>query len=361
MSRPNLFGMSRDDLGEVLAGLGERPYRARQLFEWLYHRRARSLEALTDLPKALRSALAEGFTLRWPEISDRSLSFDGTRKYLFRLEDGATIESVYIPESDRRTICISTQAGCPLRCTFCLTGIAGYQRNLKTGEILGQVAAVMDDNPAAATHPERRDEDPFPWNVVVMGMGEPLLNYEATASALKILMHPKGFALPPRKLTLSTVGILPALERLVREGIRPNLAISLHAPDPGLRRALMPIEEKYPMTDVLDAAQAYPTPRGGRVTAEYVLLRGVNDTPAHARELVRRLAGRRFKLNLIPLNPAPEIPFQAPRPRDVDAFAAALVEGGLTVSVRRPRGQDILAACGQLHLKDRAPGPGAPA
>jgi 23S rRNA (adenine2503-C2)-methyltransferase len=355
MSRPNLFGMSRDALGEVVTELGERPYRARQLFEWLYQRRAWNLEALSDLPRAFRSALAERFSLRWPEIAERSLSFDGTRKYLFRLDGEATIESVYIPEGERRTICISTQAGCPLKCAFCLTGIAGYQRNLKTWEILGQVAAVMEDNPAASTHPERRDEDPFPWNVVVMGMGEPLLNYESTAAALRILMDPKGFALPPRKLTLSTVGILPALERLAREGIRPNLAISLHAPDPGLRRALMPIEEKYPMADVLAAALAYPTPRGGRVTLEYVLLRGVNDTPAHARELARRLGGRRFKVNLIPLNPAPEIPFQAPRPGDVDAFAATLVDAGVTVSVRRPRGQDILAACGQLHLKDRAP------
>ncbi len=351
--------MSREALGEVVAELGERPYRARQLFAWLYQRRARDLDALSNLPRELRSSLAERFSLRWPEIAERSLSFDGTRKYLFRLDGGATIESVYIPESDRRTICISTQAGCPLKCSFCLTGVAGYQRNLKTWEILGQVAAVMEDNPAATTHPDRRDEDPFPWNVVVMGMGEPLLNYEATAAALRVLMDPKGFALPPRKVTVSTVGILPALQRLAREGIRPNLAISLHAPDPGLRRALMPIEEKYPMADVLAAALAYPTPRGGRVTLEYVLLRGVNDTPAHARELARRLGGRRFKVNLIPLNPAPEIPFQAPRPGDVDGFAAALVEAGVTVSVRRPRGQDILAACGQLHLKDQVPGSAA--
>jgi 23S rRNA (adenine2503-C2)-methyltransferase len=359
MSGSNLFGMSREALVEVAEELGERAYRARQVFEWLYQRRARDPEAMSSLPRPLRSALKERFSLRWPEVGERQLSFDGTRKYLFRLDGGATVEAVYIPEGDRRTICISTQAGCPLKCAFCLTGIAGYRRNLETWEILGQMAAVMEDNPAAATHPRRREEDPFPWNVVVMGMGEPLLNYEATAAALRIMMDPKGFALPPRKVTLSTVGILPALERLVREGIRPNLAISLHAPDPGLRRALMPIEEKYPMSEVLAAALAYPTPRGGRVTLEYVLLRGVNDTPAHARVLARRLGGRRFKVNLIPLNPAPEIPFRAPRPGDVDAFAAALVAAGVTVSVRRPRGQDILAACGQLRLEGRAPGPAA--
>ena len=188
----------------------------------------------------------------------------------------------------------------------------------------------------------------------MMGMGEPLLNYEATVASLRVLMDPDGFGVPPRKLTLSTVGILPALEKLAAEPVRPNLAISLHASDPGLRRALMPIEEKYPMGDVVDAALRYPVPRGGRVTFEYVLLGGVNDLPAHARELVRRLAGRHAKVNLIPLNPAPEIPFHAPRPEAVDAFGALLAAAGVRVSVRRARGQDILAACGQLHLKKAA-------
>jgi 23S rRNA (adenine2503-C2)-methyltransferase len=355
MSRPNLFGMDRAALAAVVAKLGEPAYRARQLFAWLYARRVRDVSAMSDLSKTLRSAFEERFSVNWPEVAERTLSFDGTRKYLLRLAGGAVVESVYIPEDERRTICISTQAGCPLKCAFCLTGVAGYERNLTTSEILGQVATVMDEHPASVTHPERREEDPFPWNVVVMGMGEPLLNYESTVAALRILMDEQGFAIPPRKLTLSTVGILPALEKLAREKVRPNLAISLHAPDPGLRRALMPIEAKYPLAAVLDAAAAYPAPRGGRVTLEYVLLRGVNDRPAHARELARRLEGRRFKLNLIPLNPAPEIPFQAPTPEDVDAFAGTLVAAGVTVSVRRPRGRDILAACGQLHLKGSAP------
>lgn len=346
-------------LSQLVSELGESAFRARQIYSWLYRRRVQGLEEMTDLSKDLRAGLEERVVLTWPEVSERTLSSDGTRKYLFRLEDGATIESVYIPEDDRRTICISTQAGCPLKCAFCLTGIAGYKRNLTTSEILGQVARVMEDHPASATHPERREEDPFPWNVVVMGMGEPLLNYEATVGALRILMDEKGFAIPPRKLTLSTVGVLPALERMLAEGVRPNLAISLHAPDPGLRRALMPIEEKYSLDDVVKAALAYPQPRGGRVTFEYVLLRGVNDTPAHARELARRLAGRRAKVNLIPLNPAEEIPFEAPTPEAVDAFCGVLVAEGVRVSVRRPRGRDILAACGQLHLKGAAPGASA--
>lgn len=360
MSRTNLFGSGRDALAAVLAEAGEPAFRAKQVYAWLYHRRARSIGAMTNLPKALRTALEERHEIRWPEVQERALSFDGTRKYLFRLADGATIEAVYLPEDDRRTICISTQAGCPLKCAFCLTGIAGYRRNLRPAEILGQVATVMEEHPAAATHPQRNEEDPFPWNIVMMGMGEPLLNYEATVASLRILLDPDGFGVPARKLTLSTVGILPALEKLAAEPVRPNLAISLHAPDPGLRRALMPIEEKYPMGDVVDAALRYPVPRGGRVTFEYVLLGGVNDQPAHARELARRLAGRHVKVNLIPLNPAPDIPFRAPSPGAVDAFGALLAAAGVRVSVRRARGQDILAACGQLHLKKAAAAAASP-
>jgi 23S rRNA (adenine2503-C2)-methyltransferase len=352
MSGPNVFGMDRSGLAEVAAAVGEPAYRARQLYSWLYRKRARSFAEMTDLSKALRERLAASHTLAWPALAERQLSYDGTLKYLFRLDGGATIESVYIPEERRRTICISSQAGCPLQCAFCLTGVAGYKRNLSAREILGQVAALMADHPDHAGAPRR------PWNVVVMGMGEPLLNYDATLAALRIVMDPEGFAVAPKKLTLSTVGILPALERLMQEPVRPNLAISLHAPDSELRRSLMPIEERYPLDDVIAAAQRYPIPRGGRVTYEYVLLRDVNDSPAHARRLVRLLAGQRAKLNLIPLNPAPQIPFAAPSAEAVDAFCAVLADARLTVSVRRPRGRDILAACGQLHLR-RAPAVGA--
>jgi 23S rRNA (adenine2503-C2)-methyltransferase len=343
--RHNLFGLDLPALEALVAERGEPAYRARQLYVWLYRKRARSLEAMTDLGKALRARLAESHEVRWPAVAERSQSQDGTVKVLFRLDDGATIESVFIPEERRRTICISTQAGCPLKCAFCLTGIAGYKRNLKPWEILGQVATVMEEAPP-------RD---LPWNIVVMGMGEPLLNYEATVAALRVLMDPQGFAVAPKKLTLSTVGILPALEKLIGEPVRPNLAISLHAPNTRLRRELMPIEDKYALEDVIEAARRYPIPRGGLVTYEYVLLRGVNDSPAHARELVRLLRGSRAKVNLIPLNPAPEIPFEAPSPEAVDAFAKVLADAHVTVSVRRPRGQDILAACGQLHLKRTAP------
>jgi 23S rRNA (adenine2503-C2)-methyltransferase len=349
MPLTDLFGLDRDALRDALARLGEPPYRAAQLYSWLYRKKARTLDAMTNLPRSLRERLAAEYELRWPAVEDRSRSRDGTVKYLFRLDDGATIESVYIPEERRRTICISTQAGCPLKCAFCLTGIGGYTRNLKPWEILGQVATVMAEAPV----------EEKPWNVVVMGMGEPLLNYDATVAALRILMDPEGFAVAPKKLTLSTVGILPALEKLMQEPVRPNLAISLHAPNKALRRALMPIEERYDIKDVMEAAGRYPIPRGGMVTYEYVLLGGVNDDPGHARELVRLLKGCRGKVNLIPLNPAPEIPFKAPTTAAVDEFARILAESHVTVSVRRPRGQDILAACGQLHLKREAAAPAA--
>jgi 23S rRNA (adenine2503-C2)-methyltransferase len=344
-ARTNLFGLSREQLVAALTSLGEPAYRGAQVYRWLYRKRVRAIAEMTDLPKPVRDKIHDAYVLRWPDVAERSQSFDGTVKYLFRLQDGATIESVYIPETSRRTICISTQAGCPLKCAFCLTGIAGYRRNLKVDEILGQVATVMAEAPP-------REQG---WNVVVMGMGEPLLNYDATVAALRVLMDPDAFAVVPKRLTLSTVGILPALEKLMREPVRPNLAISLHAPNAILRRELMPVEAKYPLPDVIEAAQRYPIPRGGAVTYEYVMLRGVNDQPQHARDLVRLLKGRRGKVNLIPLNPAREIPFGAPTPSSVDAFCRILSDARIMVSVRRPRGQDILAACGQLHLQDRAP------
>lgn len=343
----NVFGLELDALTAHFLALGEPRFRARQVYAWLYAKRVRGFDAMPNLPKPLRARLAGASEVRWPEVTDRQRSSDGTVKYLFRLDDGATIESVYIPEARRRTICISTQAGCPLKCAFCLTGIAGYKRNLKTWEILGQVATVMAES--AEIDPDGGAERA--WNVVVMGMGEPLLNYEATVSALRVLMDPEAFAITPKRLTLSTVGILPALEKLMLEPVRPNLAISLHAPNPELRRELMPIEEKYRLEDVIAAAQRYPIPRGGRVTYEYVLLRDTNDRPQHARELVRLLRGTRSKVNLIPLNPAAEIPFGAPSKAAVDAFTGILSAADVAVSVRRPRGQDILAACGQLHLK----------
>jgi 23S rRNA (adenine2503-C2)-methyltransferase len=342
-----LFGLALAEIEEVVKALGEPRFRAVQIYDWLYARRVKDIGSMTNLKGALRSALSENHEVRRIDLTDRQVSSDGTIKSLFRCDDGATIESVYIPEAKRRTICISTQAGCPVKCAFCLTGISGYKRNLKPWEILSQVAHVMDDSGASMSQT-------VPWNVVVMGMGEPLLNYDNTMGALRILMDPAAFAITPKKLTLSTVGILPALEKLKLEPVRPNLAISLHAPDSKLRAELMPIENKYALKDVIAAADSYPSPRGGRVTYEYVLLRDVNDRDEHAHALARLLRGRNGKVNLIPLNPAGPIPFEAPRKAQVARFEGILLDAGVPVSVRKPRGQDVLAACGQLHLKKTA-------
>jgi 23S rRNA (adenine2503-C2)-methyltransferase len=295
---------------------------------------------MTDLGHGLRRRLAQTWALRWPSIMARRQSRDGTVKYLLALEDGATVECVTIPEARRRTLCLSTQVGCALRCAFCLTGLAGFRRNLTCGEIVGQVAVLMSD--AAASDK--------PWNLVFMGMGEPLLNADATLAALRLLMDKDGFAISPRRMTLSTVGIIPGLERLMAEPQRPNLAVSLHAARPELRQRLMPIEAKYPLQDVIALARRYTPPSGGRVTFEYVLLKGVNDSVADARALVRRLGDLGAKVNLIPLNAVPHIPFEPPAPEAVDAFARVLSDARIPVSVRQPRGQDVLAACGQLHL-----------
>ena len=341
----NLFGLPLAEIEALVTAMGEPSFRASQIYSWLYAKRVSSIGGMTNLKAEFRAALSERHEVRRIAVADRQVSTDGTIKWLFRCDDGATIESVFIPETRRRTICISTQAGCPVKCAFCLTGISGYKRNLRPWEILSQVAHVMDEAALASSKDER------PWNVVVMGMGEPLLNYENTMAALRILMDPKGFAITPRKLTLSTVGILPALEKLKLEPVRPNLAISLHAPTSKLRAELMPIENKYALKDVLAAADSYESPSGGRVTYEYVLLRDVNDRDEHAHALARLLRGRHGKVNLIPLNPAGPIPFEAPRKAQVARFQGILLDAGVPVSVRKPRGQDVLAACGQLHLK----------
>ena len=340
-SKENLFGLDRTALAAVMEVSGARTFQAGQVHSWLYKKRVRQIDAMTTLDKRLRARLAETHEIVWPAVGERQRSVDGTTKYLFALGDGPTIEAVYIPEIRRRTICLSTQAGCPLKCTFCLTGISGYRRNLKVGEILGQVAALMTDAP-------QREE---PWNIVFMGMGEPLLNVDATLRALRILMDPEGFGVSPRRITLSTVGILPALEKLMKEPIRPNLAISLHAPNASLREELMPIEAKYGLKDVVEAAARYDAPGSGRVTYEYVLLKGVNDSVFHARQLAQLLSKQRCKVNLIPLNPARRIPYDAPAARSVVSFQDVLLRSKIPVSVRKPRGQDILAACGQLHFE----------
>ena len=302
---------------------------------------------MTDLSRELRTTLAASYTLTTPEIVKREQSSDGTEKFLLRLADGRQIESVFIPDTPSMTFCVSTQVGCAMACAFCLTGKMGLVRNLTAGEIVGQVRVL-------AHHVDLREKA---FNIVLMGMGEPLHNYDATMKALRILADEHGFALPPRRVTLSTVGLLPALERLAREPIMPNLAISLHAPTDALRGELVPLNKKYGIADVINACKRFPVRKRSRITFEYVLLAGVNDRPDDARQLAKLLAGLKSKVNLIPLNAAPGIPFERPSDAAIDRFAKTLADRGVTVSVRKSRGRDIRAACGQLIVEGERKSP----
>ncbi len=296
---------------------------------------------MTDLSRDLRDTLAREFAVSTPQLVVRERSTDGTEKFLLRLADGRQVESVFIPDTPAQTFCISTQVGCAMACAFCLTGKMGLVRNLSAGEIVGQVRVL-----AGAL--DLRDKA---FNIVLMGMGEPLHNYDETMKALRILADAHGFGLPPRRVTLSTVGLLPALERLAQEPIMPNLAVSLHAPTDAQRGELVPLNRKYGVADIIAACRKFPVKKRSRITFEYVLLAGVNDTPEDAVRLARLLAGLKSKVNVIPLNAAPGIPFTRPSDETIDRFAATLAERGVLVSVRKSRGRDIRAACGQLIVE----------
>ena len=347
--RLDIGGLERPALEAALAERGHERFRARQIFGWIYRRGVTDIDAMTDLPRELCAHARLRLHARpRPSIVARERSTDGTEKFLLRLADGRQIESVFIPDTPAMTFCISTQVGCAMACAFCLTGKMGLVRNLTAGEIVGQVRVLAE---ALAL----RDKA---FNIVLMGMGEPLHNYDETMKALRILADEHGFALPPRRVTLSTVGLLPALERLAREPVMPNLAISLHAPTDLQRGQLVPINTKYGVTDIIEACKRFPLKRRSRITFEYVLLAGVNDSPADARMLARLLSGVKSKVNLIPLNAAPGIAFERPSDAAIDRFARILSERGLTVSVRKSRGRDIRAACGQLIVDGQKRSPG---
>ena len=347
-SRPDFGELERAALEDALEARGHDRFRARQIFRWIYQRGVADLAAMTDLSRELRAGLAEEFTLATPALVHRETSIDGTEKFLLRLRDGRTIEAVFIPDTPAMTFCISTQVGCAMACAFCLTGKMGLVRNLTAGEIVGQVRVLADTLSMRDTR----------FNIVLMGMGEPLHNYDETMKALRILADEHGFNLSPRRITLSTVGLLPALERLAREPIMPNLAISLHAPTDVQRGELVPINRKYGVSEVIEACRRFPLKRRSRITFEYVLLSGVNDRPEDARRLAKLLAGVKSKVNLIPLNAAPGIPFERPSDAAIDQFARILAERGLLVSVRKSRGRDIRAACGQLIVEGQKRSPG---
>jgi 23S rRNA (adenine2503-C2)-methyltransferase len=305
---------------------------------------------MTDLSRDLRARLASDFTLTTPALVHRERSIDGTEKFLLRLADGMDIESVFIPDTPGMTFCISTQVGCAMACAFCLTGRMGLVRNLTAGEIVGQVRVLAGAlGFVSGRGPAPPGEKTF--NIVLMGMGEPLHNYDETMKALRILTDEHGFGMSPKRITLSTVGLLPALEKLAKEPVMPNLAISLHAPTDVQRGELVPINRKYGVEDIIAACRRFPLKKRSRITFEYVLLSGTNDSPDDARRLAKLLAGVKAKVNLIPLNAAAGIPFERPSDEAVDRFAKILADHGVTVSVRKSRGRDIRAACGQLIVE----------
>ena len=339
--RPDLAELDVTELEAALASRGHERFHARQLYRWIYKRGVTDFAQMTDLSRSLREELEREFTLSTPRIVGDDLSIDGTRKFVLELADGRRIESVFIPDTPSMTFCISTQVGCAMACGFCLTGKMGLVRNLTAGEIAGQVR-VLASATGLLDHP---------FNIVLMGMGEPLHNYDNTMKALRMLHAEHGLAISPRRVTLSTVGIVPALERLAREPLMPNLAVSLHATTDEQRTALVPPNRKYPLAAILDACRRFPLKKRSRITFEYVMLDGVNDTPEDARRLAQLLSGIKAKVNLIPLNPAPGIPYERPSDERVDRFAQILADRHITVSVRKSRGRDIRAACGQLIVE----------
>jgi 23S rRNA (adenine2503-C2)-methyltransferase len=330
--------MELTDIQQAL-GPAEPAFRARQIYEAVYRRRVTDPVEISNLPKALRARLNSDLPLGLPAIERRYDSADGTRRYLLRLADGKTVETVWMPEGERSTICISSQVGCPVDCKFCLTALLGLERHLTAGEIAGQVLTVAADN-ALEANADR-------INIVMMGQGEPLLNLANVIKATRLMMDPEGMALSPKRVTLSTSGIIPKIEELAREEIRPKLAISLNASTEEQRRELMPITKKYHLADLLDACHKYPLRPWEKLTFEYVLLKDVNDTDADARRVVKLLANLNAKVNLIALNPGPGIPFSTPLKERVASFQE-IVRRAIPCFVRKPRGLDVYAACGQL-------------
>lgn len=343
--RPNLLGLSREDLAKTVESIGEKPFRAKQLWHWIYHRGATDFSVMTDLSVGLRKKLDDQFIIARPSTAREQTSTDGTRKWLFQFDDGQKAETVFIPEEDRGAVCISSQVGCTLTCRFCHTGTQRLVRNLTPPEIVGQFMAARD---SYGEWPTPTDERRMLSNIVLMGMGEPLYNLDNVAAAMKIIMADDGIAVGRRRITLSTSGVVPEIHRCGEE-LGVNLAISLHAPDDDTRNVIMPINKKYPLKDLMQACRHYPgASNARRITFEYVMLKDLNDTTAHARALVKLVKGVPCKFNLIPFNPWPGTPYECSSDNAIQKFAQILWDAGFTAPIRTPRGRDILAACGQL-------------
>ena len=339
---PDLRGMSRDALADFISRLGQKPFRARQIFAWLHRRGARSFDEMTDLSLELRQRLAATARLSAMDVDEVQISSDGTRKFRFRTVDDHFVEAVFMPETDRRTLCVSTQIGCPMGCAFCRTARLGLTRNLTAGEILAQiyevnraVAAIDESDKRALT------------NLVFMGMGEPFLNFDNLTNALALLQDDAGLNFSRRHITVSTSGIVPMIDRFGAETDN-KLAISLNASTDAQRDALMPVNRRYPLADLVAACRRFPLRQGRRITFEYVLLDGLNDTLDDARRVIALLRGIEAKVNLIPYNESPDLPFRSVPMERAEAFRDHLLRAGLVAVIRKNRGRDILAACGQL-------------
>lgn len=343
MSATNLLELTPSELVELVESWGEPAYRGRQVASWIYQKGVVDFRAMSNLPRELRTRLERETVVRPPEVAQRLASRDGSTKLVLRLVDGRMVHAVLMPDEDRLTLCLSTQVGCGFGCTFCFTGTMGLIRNLTAGEIVGQVMAARAQLAPGAriTH------------IVFMGMGEPLANYAATVKALRILLDPAGFGFSPRRITVSTVGLVQALERLARENLRVNVAISLHAASDEVRSRLMPVNRGWGLDDLLAACRRFPLPVRQRMTFEYTLLEGVNDAVGDARQLVRRLAGLRCKVNLIPFNAWSGSGFRRPPLERILAFQRILLNAGLTATIRWSKGEDVGAACGQLQTPER--------
>ena len=348
-SRTNLLGLGPAELTAFVVGLGEKPFRARQLLKWIYRRGVADIEAMTDLGREFRGQLAASAEVRVPDIALTQVSADGTRKWLLKLDSGQAIEMVFIPEPGRGTLCISSQVGCAMDCTFCSTAQQGFNRNLDVAEIMGQVWLAHRELGHSP------DGDRVITNVVFMGMGEPLANYRNVVPAAELMMDDLGLDLSRRRVTISTSGLVPQMRRIAEE-TNVALAVSLHAPNDALRSELVPINRKHPIAELLDACWHYVERQNARnVTFEYVMLDGVNDRPEHARELVALLRGKPAKLNLIPFNTFPGTQYRRSADAAIERFRDVLVRGSVMATIRRTRGDDIDAACGQLvgRVNDR--------
>lgn len=341
-ARPNIKELSRDELTELVTGMGQPAFRAGQIYSWLFHKDVDSFEEMTNLSKALRAELEAGWRVGRLEVEQTRESEDGTRKLLFRLDDGELIESVLIPEIDHWTLCLSTQVGCAMGCAFCSTGLGGFVRNLTPAEIIGQIQAAKRFC-KSSDRPDLRLS-----NLVFMGMGEPLANLDNLVAAIGIITDPGGLALAWRRVTVSTVGLPDKLHQLI-DRVKVRLAISLHAPDDETRDQLVPVNRTHNLAELMAACRKLPLRQGERITFEYVMLAGVNDSVAQARSLIRLLQGVPAKVNLIPFNEHPDSPFQRSDGQAVLAFQSRLRASNVTAFIRRSMGRDILAACGQLR------------